>query len=84
MENQKTSLLYIIIDFLASLYDMAIVAYESLINFFASLYDLCYDFITFIWEYLKWVTTIDSTHTDYNTTIEEPIHANNHNHFEIQ
>ena len=85
MENKQIFILNILIDFFASLYDMAIVAFASLIKFFASLYDVVYDFMTFIWEYLKWVTTIETDHsTDFNTHTEEPIKVHSQNHYEVR
>lgn len=85
MENKKIFILHILIDFFASLYDLSMVVFASLIKFFASLYDMVYDFMTFIWEYLKWVTTIETTHTnDFNTPVEEPIKVHSQNHFDIR
>jgi hypothetical protein len=68
----------ILINFFASLYDLAIA-------FFASLYDLVYDFIIFLQEYVKWATNIRSTKsTDFATQAEEPIQVHNQNPFEIR
>jgi len=82
MENKKASLLNILIDFFASLYDLAIVVFVSLTDFFASLYDLVGGFMSFIWEYLEWVTTIETIPaTDFKTPAEESIKVNNQNPF---
>lgn len=81
MENKNKSLLSILIHFFASLYDLAIVIFRSLITFLASFYDLVSHFITFLWDYLKWMTTSDTT--DFNTPAEEPIKVHNKNPFNI-
>nr|WP_315252601.1 hypothetical protein [uncultured Flavobacterium sp.] len=57
-KNKKISLLNILIDFFASLYDLGYDFIKLSIDFFASLYDMAHDFIFFIWEYLKWITDI--------------------------
>jgi hypothetical protein len=78
LKNTKTSLVNILIDFFASLYDFVIAL-------FASIYDLVYAFIIFLWEYLKWITTISSAKsTDFNSHVEEPIKVHCQNPFEIQ
>lgn len=78
MENKKTSLMDILIDFFATLYDLVI-------DSFASLYDLVYDSIIFLIEYVKWITTISSVeNNDFKTPAEKPIQVHNHNPFEIR
>jgi hypothetical protein len=68
----------ILINFFASLYDLAIA-------FFASLYDLVYDFIIFLGEYVKWATNIRSTKpTDFATQTEQPIQVDNQTPFGIR
>lgn len=57
-KNKKISLLNILIDFFASIYDLGYDFIKLLVDFFASLYDMAHDFIFFIWEYLKWTTDL--------------------------
>nr|WP_315151989.1 hypothetical protein [uncultured Flavobacterium sp.] len=57
-KNKKISLLNILIDFFASIYDLGYDFIKLLIDFFASLYDMAFSFIFFFWEYLKWITDL--------------------------
>lgn len=75
MKNKKISLLNILIDFFASLYDLVI-------DFFASLYDIVYNSISFLGEYVKWLTTIRVKSTDFRTPAKESIPVQNQNPFE--
>ncbi|MDR6845811.1 hypothetical protein [Flavobacterium granuli] len=71
----KTTLNFLI-DFFATLYDLVI-------EFFALQYNLASDFIIFLGEYLKWVTTSSSNSTDFTKHAEEPIKVRNQNPFDI-
>lgn len=66
MKNNKTPLLDIIINSLASLYDFVIAL-------FASIYDLVFDFILFLWEYVKWITHSKTAKSTNYTHAEETI-----------
>ena len=57
-KNRSISLLNILIDFFATIYDLGYDFIKLLVDFFASLYDMTHDFIFFLWEYLKWITDI--------------------------
>jgi len=77
LKNKKTSLLNLLIDFFASLYDLVI-------DFFASLYDVVYNAISFLGEYVKWVTTLrPAKSADFNTPAKETIPVHNQNPFEV-
>lgn len=73
-KNKKTSLINILIDFFATLYDLGYDFIKLLVAFFASLYDIVYSFLFFLWEYLKWITDIHPIKSqDFTTQAEEPI-----------
>lgn len=59
----------VLIDFFASIYDLAYNFLSRLVDFFAALYDLVYDFIIFMIEYIKWITDFRSNKTN-NSTIQ--------------
>jgi phage-related protein len=82
MINKEKSLLNILIDFFASIYDLAINIFQVLINFFASLYDYVYYFIIFLVEYVKWVTTLKPNNFDIHA--EKPIQVRTQNSLEIR
>lgn len=71
-KNKKISLLNILINFFASIYDLGYDFIKLLIDFFASLYDMTHAFIFFIWEYLKWITDLSPDKSqDFTTQNEE-------------
>ena len=77
VKNKKTSLVNTLIDFFASLYDFVIAL-------FASVYDLFYNFIVFLFDYVKWITNINSVKSaDFNSGTEEPTKVHYHNSLEI-
>lgn len=77
MKNKKTSVINILIDFFASLYDLVIAL-------FAFIYDSVYDLVFFLLEYTKWVTTINATKTNhFDKQEEEKIKIYNQNHIDI-
>jgi phage-related protein len=82
MINKEKSLLNILIDFFASIYDLAINIFQVLINFFASLYDYVYYFIIFLVEYVKWVTTLKPN--NFGIPAEKPIQVRTQNSLEIR
>lgn len=78
MNTKKTSLLNILIDFFASIYDWGIASFVFLVDLFASIYDAGYNFMVFVGEYIKWITTITPRKTtDFNSLIKNPIKNNN-------
>lgn len=73
-KKKKISLLNILIDFFATIYDLGYDFIKLLIDFFASLYDMTYSFIFFLWEYLKWITDLRPAKSqDFTTQAEETI-----------
>ncbi|AOW10452.1 hypothetical protein [Flavobacterium gilvum] len=74
-----------LIDFFATVYDLADDFIKFLIAFFAYQYDLAYNFIIFLGEYLKWITDIRSIEpTNFSKPAEEPIKINNQNPFDLR
>lgn len=71
----------ILINFFSSVYDLTI-------TLFASLYDLIYNFISFLVEYVKWVTNIGSSNSvksvNSNTQAEEALQVQNQKPVEVQ
>jgi hypothetical protein len=85
MKNKRLSLLTILIDFFASVYDMPFIVFDSLIDFFASIYDLVFAFMIFLVDYVKWLTTISPSQTNgFNTHVGKPIQIHSQSPFEIR
>lgn len=85
VNNKKTAPLETLIDFFASLYDLGYDCINLSIDFFASLYDMVYNLFNFIWEYLKWVTTIESVKSnEFTIQAKESIQVDNQNPFGIR
>jgi len=78
MENNKTSLIDFLIGFFATIYDLVIEG-------FAYIYDLFYNAISFLVEYLRWITDLSSVEVnDFNKHAEETIQVHNQNPFDVR
>lgn len=56
-----------LIDFFASIYDLAYTFLGHFVDFLANLYDLTYCFLIFLIEYVKWITDFGPNQTNNST-----------------
>lgn len=77
MKSKNISPLNFLVNFFASIYDLAIVVFESLVHFFASIYDVSLNFIIFLGEYVKWLTTIKPNNLESVSKEVSQIHNQN-------
>lgn len=82
MKSKNISPLNFLVNFFASIYDLAIAVFDSFVHFFASIYDVSLDFIIFLGEYIKWLTTIK--HNNFDSVSKEVVQIHNQNPYHLR